>query len=177
MEDICFDKTYKKNRLIYKTHWIEYYEFFVLSILLILMFFSLYLITILNYNLFSIILIVFLIFFFIGFAIIKNKKGRQFIELETGLLKESNKIFIVNYIDKKVYNLKFDNENYMRYNSNLKITLLRQELTVIFDDNKILINLVNCSGLIRFPSFIKQQQLINDLKKKINRVGKGESHP
>ena len=168
MEDIYFDKTLKKNRLVYKTHWLEYYEFFVLSILLILLFFSLFLITFSCNNLFSIILIAFIIFILIGFAIFKNKKCRKLIVVDTKFLKEKNKAFIDNYIDKKEYNLKYNNENYMRYNSNLKITLVRQELTVIFEDYKILINLVNCSGLIRFPSFIKLQRLIRDLNKKMN---------
>ncbi len=167
MENIDIIETLERNKLIFKSHWLEYYEVFLLSIFLTVL--VLIMIYLTSNDLWSKVIISFIILMLLGFSIYKNRKCRQLVSIETGFIKEKNKSLVIDLLSKKNYKMKFHNENYFRLISNYNFLLMRHELTIIFNENKILFNLFNSTGLVRLPSYLTLNLLIRELKIHFNK--------
>ena len=167
LEDIDIIKTKQRNRLVYKSHWIEFYEIFAFAMILAMLVFPLILILKSTMDLRAIISLSSMIIVLIFITIYKIVRSRQFYILHTGLPKKTNKLLLADYIEKNDYKLRFHDNDYLRAILKFKIIRTPKELTVIFDDNQILINIVSY-GRIRFPLPFELKKFINGLKEKIN---------
>jgi hypothetical protein len=167
MEDIDIVRTKNENRLIYKTHWVEFYEIFFFVVILYMFIIPLILTFNSTKDLKAIVILSLMLLILIGIAIYKMKKSRQLHIIDTGQSLESNKLLIYDFIDKCGYKLKYDNYNYLRAITKFNFLDTQKELTVLFDDNKVLINIVT-KGYIRFPMPLELNKFIKELNKKIN---------
>ena len=165
MEDIDIIKTRNKNRLIYKTHWIEFYEIFFFILIFSMLLFPLILICSSTKDLKAILVISLMILIFICFTVYKIKKSRQLFVLNTGQSKEANKLLVTDFIGKTGYKLRYNDSDYLRAMTEFNFLRTQKELTVLFDDNKVLINIVT-KGYIKFPLSLELNKFVKGFNKK-----------
>lgn len=169
MENINITKTLAKNRIIYKTHWNEGYEV-ILLITFLTPFIYLIINSFVNTNPFSQhiyldVIFLLIITIMVSYAFYKNKKHRQLITLNTELNKETCKQLLYNFAINKNYELSFKGDNYFCFISRFNIFKRRKELTVIFLEDKILINIANSTGRYRYPAYFAPQAFAKELNK------------
>jgi len=165
MEDIDLIKTLQKNRLVYKTHWIESYEIFSLILSLsVMIFFSG--MSFMNKNIQGVLSFGCFILLIAGLAIYKYSKSKKLIFIVTPFKKEVNKKLFEEYLIEKNFNIWFLNEDYSRSLSENNIWFNNIELTSIYQDNRIIINVISSTGFMRFPSELRFGKISRDLKMK-----------
>jgi len=168
MENIDIIKTKLRNKLVFKTHWIEYSEIFAIVLVFSGLGFILFLIYNSSKDLKSMTGISLVILTLLGLTIYKIKRTRQLVVLKTGLSKETNRLLIADFIGKKGYKLRFYDNDYLRAISRHNFLLGQKELTVLFDDYSVLLNIVLSTGKIRFPSPIELRKFIMELNKNLS---------
>ncbi len=172
MEDIDIIKTKGKNRVIYKTHFIDYYQLFLFIFIILILISILTLISIYaidRTNMWRLqVGFILIIFILISYRIYIDKKARQFKTINTGLNKDKNKIFVADFIDNFGFILKFHDNDYLRALSKQQFFFTKQELTIIFYDDKVQINIVDATSLSRAPSFYGLKKFIRRFKEKLN---------
>ena len=164
MEDINIQKTITKMRLSYKTHFLEMYEILYSCIILLLIGFIFYLVWISSKDLLSLGIISCIFFLYIGYAIYKEYKCKQLTELNTKSPIETNESLLSNILDQKGYKIKFHNKDYIRALSKFNYLFCRRELTIILIDNKLYINIVNTTGLVRYPAIVATKRFIKSIE-------------
>jgi len=163
MEDIDYDKTLARNRLSYKTHWQDFIEVYMVVVLVavsgILVFLS-----VKDSNTISFLEIISFDIILVSLAYYKNELCRELIKVETGLTKDINKNNIIDFLIKKDYLLKYSSPDYIRVISKLNFMGRTRELTIIFMDNYILINLINKNSRLRWPAIRTLARFIHAFK-------------
>jgi hypothetical protein len=101
-------------------------------------------------------------------TVFKEAKYRKFTIIKTGLSLDKNKLLMTDFSVKRGFKLKFHDNDYIRSISGLKLNLMKQELTVVFQNDTLLINIVNSTGLVRMPSFFGIKKFVNEYEKEIN---------
>ena len=167
MEDINLLKTLIRNRVVYKTHWVETYEVFILLVLLcfIIMFSWMFI------NDRDIKGLEFAGCFFIliaGLAIYKYARSGRLVIIENQMIKTDNRSLLEEYLSDKGFNVLWRNDDYLIALSKYNSWFNRTELTLIYQDNKILMNIVSSTGVVRFPSEIKFRLISKEIRMKFD---------
>ncbi len=172
MGDIDIEKTRKRNLLIYRTHFIDYFQLsiFIFIILILISIFILVFISIFSSksNIKFVIYFGLFIIFIISMRIFNEWRARKFTIIDTGQSKDRNKQLMIDLIKDLGFDIIYFDDDYIRALAKEKVLFAKQELTIIFDDSKIQINLVKVTSLSRASSYFDLIEFINKTKEKIN---------
>lgn len=172
MDDIDLINTNDKKRLFYKSHFIDNYQLSILLLSIILIFLAMIYILINNPPRERLFLFIFGFLLFIGILITlwiyNDKLTRKLTKIETGYSKEKNRTIFTDLVLNSGYDIEFDNNYYIRAISENKFFIKQRELTIIFYDNEILINVVTASRYSRNYSYFSLRKIKKIIREKIN---------
>jgi len=167
MEDIDPYKTIFKGRLIYKTHYREFFELFILGTIGFFLFLFTFLGIVQNEP--SWIIVPLIIFStYSGLYYFSNKACRKLIKVDNSANKELIMKRLLDYLKQNGYKVKFISFQHLKAISGYDILLHKNELTLIFTEKNVLINLISGDERYRFPLVYNKDKKINELKSIIN---------
>ncbi len=172
VDNIVLEKTIHNRRLYFKAYWLELMDSFVFylkaSSFVICMLLLYWEANIKNTNdlVLGYFILPFLIIFTV-FLIVKKYNERNLNLIASPFDQKTNRKIAVEKAKKEGWKIAYNNRDYLRARTGTDLASWGHQVTFIFEDNKIYLNVIRDNPLVRIPVFFTGRQIKKEIGKEI----------